>query len=243
MTSVHPSQEPNPSNPENFKDTAMPKSQNNSNIPIPETSANTTPEIKAVESIFERALKAKNEDQNTSTRIVKAPSRIRPAQKIKGWYCTHPASPFGPIDVFAPKDEGGMPDDAIFILPDLANELRMESTAFENAIREVNCYLVATKGGALILFLAPLPDPTTGRYHSAVEQKIDAVESARSQWKRLEWSKGDLQYEDYTAIGEFVEPKWPEDVSPASILNRTFGERNVIKHRDDPILVKFRGEA
>jgi len=243
MTSVHPSQEPNPSNPETFKDTAMPKSQNSSNTPIPETSANTTPEIKAVESIFERALKAKNEEQNTSTRIVKAPSRIRPAQKIKGWYCIHHSSPFGPIDVFAPKDEGGMSDDAIFILPDLANELRMESTAFENAIREVNCYLVATKGGALILFLAPLPDPTTGRYHPAVEQKIDAVESARSQWKRLEWSKGDLQYEDYTAIAEFVEPKWPEDVSPASILKRTFGERNVIKHRDDPILVKFRGEA
>ena len=95
----------------------------------------------------------------------------------------------------------------------------------------------------MYLFLAPLPDPMTGRHHSAIEQKIDAVEAARTQWKRLEWSKTDLQFDDYTAVGEIAEPKWPEDVSDATILLRAFGERNVIRDRDDPLLVKFRGEA
>jgi hypothetical protein len=64
-------------------------------------------------------------------------------------------------------------------MPDLAEELRAESTAFFNAIREVMRYLVYTMGGAHYLVLVPLPDPTTGRLHSAIEQKIDALEQAR----------------------------------------------------------------
>jgi hypothetical protein len=163
--------------------------------------------------------------------------------KIKGWFRCHPMVSIGPIDIFHPKEEGSFSEEPVFILPDLADELRSESTAFENAIREVVCYLVATKGGALYLFLAPVPDPTTGRHHPAIEQKIDAVEAARTRWKRLEWSKTDLQFEDYTAVGEIAEPKWPEDVSDATILLRAFGERNVIRSNDDPLLIKFRGEA
>jgi len=75
------------------------------------------------------------------------------------------------------------------------------------------------------------------------EQKIDALEQARSEWKRLDWNKEERQYDDLTAQGINAEPKWPDDVSPASILSRAFGERNVIKDRNDPLLVKFRGEA
>jgi hypothetical protein len=198
----------------------------------------------AAENVFEKALRAKNERAMMPTsRVVKTPSRIKPTMKIKGWFRCHPNVLIGPIDIFHPKEDGSFSDEPAFILPELADELRNESTAFENAIREVNCYLVATKGGALYLFLAPLPDPTTGRHHIATEQKIDAVEAARTKWKRLEWSKTDLQFEDYTAVGEIAEPKWPEDVSDATILLRAFGERNVIKDRDDPLLVKFRGEA
>jgi hypothetical protein len=198
----------------------------------------------AVENLFEKALRAKNERALLPTsRVVKAPSRIKPTTRVKGWFRCHPTVLIGPIDIFHPKEEGSFSEDPVFILPDLAEQLRAESTAFENAIREVNCYLVATKGGALYLFLAPLPDPTTGRHHPAIEQKIDAMEAARLQWKRLEWSKTDMQFDDYTALGEIAEPKWPDDVSSAAILSRAFGERNVIKAENDPLLIKFRGEA
>ena len=220
--------------------TANPEESNAENL------AACTPATPAVsaENIFEKALRAKNERaMMPASRVVKTPSRIKPTMKIKGWFRCHPTVLIGPIDIFYPKDEGGLGDEPIFVYPDLADQLRGESTAFENAIREVICYLVATKGGALYLFLAPLPDPTTGRHHPAIEQKIDAVEAARTQWKRLEWSKTDRQFEDFTALGEIAEPIWPEDISAASILTRAFGERNVIKSNDDPLLVKFRGEA
>ncbi len=198
----------------------------------------------AAENIFEKALRAKNERAMMPTsRVVKTPSRIKPTTKIKGWFRCHPTVLIGPIDVFYPKDEDGLGDEPIFVYPDLATELRLKNTAFENAIREMVCYLVATKGGALYLFLATVPDPTTGRHHPAIEQKIDAVEAARTQWKRLEWSKTDRQFEEFTALGEIAEPVWPEDVSDVAILTRAFGERNVIKRDDDPLLIKFRGEA
>ena len=229
---------------------SAPKSpQGNTDNNLQETGSTNMPEENTVSqsragSIFELALRARNERAlMPASRVVKAPSRIKPTKRIRGWFRCHPTVLIGPIDIFDPKEEGSFSDEPVFILPELAEELRMESTAFENAIREVLCYLIATKGGAMYLFLAPLPDPATGRHHSAVEQKIDAVEAARTQWKRLEWSKTDLQFEDYTALGEIPEPKWPEDVSEVSILTRAFGERNVIKDRNDHLLVKFRGEA
>ncbi len=244
MKPVTPPKAEDPSRIENSEAAKMPDLENTSNLTVPETPPKAPSGSKAVESIFELALKSKSDAAaNTAARVVKAPSRIKPTKRIKGWFRTHPTVLIGPIDIFDPKDEGILSDEPTFILPELAEELRMESTAFENAIHEVVCYLVATKGGALYLFLAPVPDPTTGRHHSAIEQKIDAVEAARTKWKRLEWSKTDKQYDDYTAEGEIYEPKWPEDVSAASILNRAFGERNVIKHRDDPLIVKIRGEA
>jgi hypothetical protein len=197
------------------------------------------------ENVFEKALRAKNERAMMPvSRVVKKPTRIKPTRKsIKGWFRCHPTFLIHSIDVFQPKEEGVFSDEPIFILPDLAAELRLESTAFENAIHEVNCYLVATKSGTLHLFLAPLPDPVSGRHHAAVEQKIDAVEAARTRWMRLEWNKTDLQFDIYTAEGEIAEPKWPEDISDAGILLRAFGARNVIKSNDDPLLIKFRGEA
>ena len=197
-----------------------------------------------VENLFQQALRARNELASRPTsRVVKAPSRIKPTTKVKGWFHTHPVVQIGPIDVFNPKDEGGFSDDPVFMLPDLAAELRGESSQFENVIREVLGYLVATRAGALYLVLVPLPDAATGRHHPAVEQKIDALEAARTGWKRLEWNKEERQYDDYTAQESVADPKWPEDVSEVSILSRSFGERNVIKTRDDPLLVKFRGEA
>ena len=205
---------------------------------------NTSLNPAKAENVFEKALRAKNERAMTpASRVVKTPARIKPTMKIKGWFRSHPTVLIGPIDIFHPKEEGSFSEEPVFILPELADDLRSESTAFENAIREVHCYLVATQAGALYLFLAPVPDPTTGRHHRAIEQKIDAVEASRNQWKRLEWSKTDSQFEDYTAVGEIAEPKWPEDVSDAAILLRAFGERNVIKSNDDPLLIKFRGEA
>ena len=208
---------------------------------LPET-APITPA--AAENIFEKALRAINERaMMPASRAVKTPSRIRPTMKIKGWFRCHPTVLIGPIYIFHPKEENGLTEDPIFIVPDLAEELRLLNTSFENAIRAVVGYLVATKGGALYLFLAPVEDPMTGRHHPAIEQKIDAVEAARTKWKRLEWSKTEKQFEDYTAVGEIAEPQWPEDVSPAAILLRAFGERNVIKNIDDPLLIKFRGEA
>ena len=197
-----------------------------------------------VENLFQQALRARNELASSPTaRVTKAPSRIKPTKKIKGWFHTHPDVLIGPIDIFDPKEEGAYSDDPVFILPELAAELRAESSQFENAIREVCGYLVVTRAGALYLVLVPLPDAATGRYHPTVEQKIDALEAARTRWKRLEWNKDEHQYEEYTAKEDVANPKWPEDVSAVSILTRAFGERNVIKHRDDPLLVKFRGEA
>jgi hypothetical protein len=208
---------------------------------LPETAPHTPA---AAENVFEKALRAINERaMMPASRIVKTPSRIRPTMKVKGWFRCHPTVLIGPIYIFHPKEENGLTEDPIFIMPELAEELRMVNTSFENAIRVVVGYLVATKGGALCLFLAPVEDPTTGRHHPAIEQKIDAVEASRTKWMRLEWNKVDLQFDVYTAEGEIAEPKWPEDVSAATILTRAFGERNVIKSNDDPLLVKFRGEA
>lgn len=205
---------------------------------------NAAQESKALENVFERALRAKSEHQaNTTTRVTKAPSRIKPTSKIKGWFRSHPDFILPAIDIFDPKDEGGSSDEPTFVLPNLAEELRSESSQFENAIKEVSGHLVCTMGGALYLVLVPLPDLTTGRLHPANEQKLDALEQGRFEWKRLDWNKDVKQYDDYTAQGITKEPKWPDDVSQASILARAFGERNVIKDRDDPLLVKFRGEA
>jgi hypothetical protein len=197
----------------------------------------------AAESVFEKALRARNERATRPTaRVAKAPSRIRPTTKIKGWFRSHSAI-YGPIDIFHPKDEGGFSDDPVFIVPDLADELRAEGGQLTNAIREVMGYLVYTMGGALYLVLVPLPDPATGRHHPAHEQKIAALEAARHEWKRIDWNKVQGEFDDLTAIGMTAEPKWPEDVSEVAILSRAFGERNVIKDRNDPLLIKFRGEA
>lgn len=197
----------------------------------------------ATESVFELALRARNERAARPTaRVAKAPSRIRPTTKIKGWFRTHDAI-YGPVQIFHPKDEGGFSEDPIFIMPGLADELRAEGPQFQNAIRDVTGYLACTMGGALYLVLTPLPDPATGRNHPAIEQKIDALEAARRDWKRLDWNREERQFDDLTAVGIAAEPKWPEDVSEVAILTRAFGERNVIQSLDDPLLVKFRGEA
>lgn len=199
---------------------------------------------KIVESLFELALRAKNERlSNPSIRVAKAPSKIKATTRVKGWFRTHPEFLVAAIDIFHTKDEGGFSDEPIFILPEIADLLRSEGSLFENAVREHMAYLVATTGGALNLVLVPLPDPVTGRYHTAIEQKLEALEAARKDWKRLDWNKSEKQYDDLTASGIPTEPKWPEDVSPASILNRAFGERNVIKSIDDPLILRFRGEA
>jgi len=197
----------------------------------------------AAESVFELALRARNERAaRPVARVVRAPSRIRPTTRIKGWFRTHEAV-YGPIFIFDPKDEGSFSEDPVFVMPDLADELRAEGTQFLNAIREVMGYLTYTEGGALYLVLVPLPDPTTGRRHPVNEQKIEALEAARHQWKRLDWNKDQRQYDDLTAPDKTDEPEWPEDVSEVAILTRAFGERNVIKDRDDPLIAKFRGEA
>lgn len=197
-----------------------------------------------VESIFERALRAKSErGSNAVARVTKAPGRIRPTKRIKGWFRNHPTFLVGPMDIFYPKDEGGFSDEPIFIFPNIADELRAEGSLFENAVHEMLGHLVFTMGGALYLVLVPVPDPATGRHHAATEQKIDALEAARTEWKRLDWNKNERQYDDLTAEGITTEPKWPEDISEASILNRAFGERNVIKSVDDPLIIRFRGEA
>jgi hypothetical protein len=197
----------------------------------------------AAESVFELALRARNERAARPTsRVTKAPSRIRPTTKIKGWFRCHDAI-YGPIDIFNPKDESGFSDEPVFMMPNLADELRAEGSQFQNAIKEVMGYLVYTMGGALYLVLVPLPDPATGRHHSANEQKIDALEAGRREWKRLDWNKDQRQYDDFTAVSMAIEPEWPEDVSELSILTRAFGERNVIKDKDDPLISKFRGEG
>jgi hypothetical protein len=200
--------------------------------------------IEQVESIFERALRAKSERKvNVIARVTKAPGRIRPTKRIKGWFRNHPTFLVGPIDIFHPKDEGGFSEEPIFIFPDVADELRAEGSLFENAVHEMLGHLVFTMGGALYLVLVPVPDPATGRHHAANEQKIDALEAARTEWKRLDWNKNERQYDDLTAEGITADPKWPEDISEASILNRAFGERNVIRSIDDPLILKFRGQA
>ncbi len=222
----------------------MVKPEKSPDLQPTEGTSNAASVSKAVENIFELALRAKSErTASVTTRVTKSPSRIRPTTKVKGWFRSHPDVIIGPIDVFYPKDEGGFTDEPTFIWPDLAAELRAEGSQFENSIKEMTGYLVYTMGGALCLVLVPVADATTGRHHSANEQKIDALEQARSEWKRLDWNKEERQYDDLTAQGINAEPKWPDDVSPASILSRAFGERNVIKDRNDPLLVKFRGEA
>ena len=212
------------------------------------TQANDTENIVStitpIESVFERALRAKKERAaDPVIRVTKAPARIKPTTKVKGWFRTHPSAPLGPIDIFCPKDEAAFSDEPAFIMPDTAEDLRAMGTQFENAIREMHGYLVSTMGGALYFVLAPVADPTTGRHHPAVEQKIDALEAGKIEWKRLEWNSAERQYDDLTAVSMTTEPKWPEDVSPVSILSRVFGERNVIKSVNDPLIVKFRGEA
>jgi hypothetical protein len=197
----------------------------------------------AAESLFERALRARNDRAaRPVVRVTKAPSRIRPTTKVKGWFRCHEAM-FGPNWIFLPKDEGGFSDEPVFVMPDLAEELRAESTAFFNAIREVMGYLVYTMGGAHYLVLVPLPDPTTGRLHSAIEQKIDALEQARYVWKRIDWNKALREFDDLTATDLSTVPEWPNDVSEAAILARAFGERNVIRASDDPLLRLFRQSA
>lgn len=197
-----------------------------------------------VESIFESALRAKNERlANPVLRVTKTPSKIKATTRVKGWFRTHPNFLLEAFDVFHPKDEGGFSEEPIFILPEIADQLRSEGTLFENAVREHMAYLTATMAGALNLVLVPLPDPATGRHHVAVEQKLEALEAARTEWKRLDWNKSERQFDQLTAIGIATVPNWPEDISPASILNRAFGERNVIKNINDPLILRFRGEA
>ena len=183
----------------------------------------------AAESVFERALRARNERASRAVvRVTKKPARIRPTTKVKGWFRCH-QTVYGPIWIFLPKDEDGFSDEPVFVMPGLAEELRDEGRAFFNAIREVMGYLVYTLGGALYLVLVPLPDPSTGRHHSVIARKIEALEEARAVWKRLDWDKERREYDDMTATDLAVVPEWPDDISEAAILARAFGERNVIR--------------
>ena len=197
----------------------------------------------AAESVFERAIRARDEQAaRPVVRVTKKPSRIKPTTKVKGWFRCHEAM-YGPLWIFLPKDEDGFSDEPVFVMPDLAEELRAESTAFFNAIREVTGYLVYTRGGAHYFVLVPCPDESTGRLHSAIEQKLDALEEARFVWKRIDWNKAQREFDDMTAADLAVEPVWPADVSEEAILSRTFGERNVIKETNDPILRLYRQNA
>jgi hypothetical protein len=197
----------------------------------------------AAESVFEKALRARDEQASRPVvRVTKKPSRIRPTTKVKGWFRCHEAM-YGPIWIFLPKDEDGFSDEPVFVMPDLALELRKESTAFLNAIREVMGYLVYTRGGAYYLVLVPTPDESTGRLHSAIEQKLDALEQARFVWKRIDWNKAQREFDDLTATDLSTVPEWPDDVSEASIMARAFGERNVLLDTNDPVLKLFRQNA
>lgn len=221
----------------------MKKSSKDTNETNPASLGGENAEASGSESIFERAMRARNERAVRPTaRVVKAPARIRPTMAIKGWFRSHP-NEYGPVSIFNPKDEGGFSNEPIFVMPDLADELRAESVQFQNAIKDMMGHLVYTRGGALGLVLIPLPDPVTGRHHPAHEQKIEALAAARNAWKRLDWNGSLRQFDDLTAPDLSDEPEWPEDVSEIAILTRAFGERNVIKDIDDPLLKKFRGEA
>jgi hypothetical protein len=197
----------------------------------------------AVESVFELALRARDERASRPVvRVTKKPSGIKPTTKVKGWFRCHEAM-YGPIWIFLPKDEDGFSDEPAFVMPGLAEDLRDESTAFFNAIREMMAYLVYTRGGAHYLVLIPQPDESTGRHHSAIAQKLDALEEARFVWKRLDWDKARRQFDDMTATDLAVVPEWPADISEAAIMSRAFGERNVIRDANDPILRLFRQNA
>ena len=104
------------------------------------------------ESVFEMALRARNERAARPTvRVAKAPSRIRPTMRIKGWFWIHTAL-YGPIPIFHPKDEGGFSDEPLFIMPDVADELCTEGSLFENAIKEHMGYLAYTMGAPFFSF-------------------------------------------------------------------------------------------
>ena len=209
--------------------------------PTPQVGLNgQRPLPSAAESVFEQALRARDEQASRPVvRVTKKPSRIKPTTKVKGWFRCHEAV-YGPIWIFLPKDEDGFSDEPVFVMPGLAMDLRNESTAFFNAIREVMGYLVYTRGGAHYLVLVPQPDESTGRLHPAIAQKLDALEEARSVWKRLDWDKARREFDDMTATDLAVAPEWPADISEAAILARAFGERNVIRDTNDPILRLFR---
>jgi hypothetical protein len=205
--------------------------------------APTAPCIDAAESVFARAIRARDDRAGRPVmRISKAPTRIRPTTKLKGWFRCHPRI-FGPIFVFNPKDEAGFDGEPVFVMPEIADELRDEGTAFQNAIREYVGHLVFTRGGALSLVLVPLPDPATGRHHEATEQKLVALNEAVKVWKRLDWNKDTRQFDDLTTLDYHADPEWPEDISEVAILRRSFGERNVIRDVNDPLIRRFRGQA
>jgi hypothetical protein len=74
--------------------------------------------------VFEKALRARDEQASRPVvRVTKKPSRIRPTTKVKGWFRCHEAM-YGPIWIFLPKDEDGFSDEPVFVMPDLAKELR-----------------------------------------------------------------------------------------------------------------------
>lgn len=174
-------------------------------------------------------------------RVVKAPQKIRPSMRIRGWFRCHP-NIYGPISIFAPKDEAGFDPEPVFVMPDIADELRAENTAFENAVREYDARLLFMRGGALILLLLPCPSLATGRPHKATVQKLDACAEAVDQWKRLDWNEALKEFDDMTGIEMEGEPEWPDDVSEVAILSRAFGERNVIQSVNDQMIRKFRGQ-
>ena len=201
----------------------------------------STPE--KAEDIFAMAIRARNDGASRPVmRAVKAPSRIRPTTKLNGWIRCHEVT-YGPLDIFQPKDEGGFSDEPIFVMPDLAEDLRREGIHFENAIKQVWGFLVYTRAKALMLVLIPLPDPETGRHHPATQQKLETLLESRTVWKMLQWNKRTKQFEEFSTDEIMDVPQWPEDLSEAAILRNAFGERNVIKDGNDPVLVRFRGRA
>jgi hypothetical protein len=126
----------------------------------------------------------------------------------------------------------------MFVMPDVAEQMWGDDGG---AFRIMTGYLTVTRGGAYYLFLVPEADET-GMLHEASEDKHQACLEAMKHWTRLDWDKGAGAYDIKHAEGISGEPKWPERIDAASILEQAFGPRGVIRALDDAVLRRYRGE-
>ena len=97
-----------------------------------------------------------------------------------------------------------------------------------------------TKNGAA--FLLPIPWPTPGLNDRHRQSLLRAAKAAETAWIRIEWNKATGSYDEFTAMGDFGDPVWPDTAIPDvdTALEISFADK-IVDDENDPVVRRALG--